>query len=83
MRGHVSVCVQLSEEAVSTAIGYLMIFMQHVSNVQLMREFLQFLTIGMCDGGKSVLNCLIQNMNSSTRKVKTIKIIAMSSMYYK
>ena len=52
------------------ATGYLTIFLSHITNIQLMREFLCYLTIGQCDG-KSVLNYLINNISTTNVKVLT------------
>ena len=60
--------LQRSEEAVTFATGYLTIFLSHITNIQLMREFLCYLTLGQCDG-KSILNYLIQNITTSNSKV--------------
>lgn len=62
--------LQKSEEAVTFATGYLTIFLSHITNIQLMREFLCYLTVGQCDG-KSVLNYLISNITSANVKVLT------------
>lgn len=60
---------QRSEDAVTFATGYLTIFLSHITNIQLMREFLSYLTVGRCDG-RSILNYLIQNIASSNVKVR-------------
>lgn len=52
------------------ATAYLTIFLSHITNIQLMREFLFYLTLGRCDG-KSVLNYLINNIASTNVKVLT------------
>ena len=64
----VNFLTQKSEEAVTFAVGYLTIFLSHITNVQLMREFLFYLTVGECDG-KSVLNYLIRNITTSNVQV--------------
>lgn len=64
------VSLQKSEEAVTFATGYLTIFLSHITNIQLMREFLFYLTVGQCDG-KSILNYLINNISSTSVKVLT------------
>ena len=62
------VLLQRSEEAVTFATGYLTIFLSYITNIQLMREFLCYLTVGRCDG-KSVLNYLVQNIATTNAKV--------------
>lgn len=44
--------------------AYFTIFLTHISNVALMREFLSYLMQGKCDG-RLILNSLLQNISSS------------------
>ena len=59
---------QPSEEAVTIAMAYVALFLSHISNVTLMREFLRFLIRGKYDG-KSVLNVVLHSVSSSNVKV--------------
>ena len=74
--------MQKSEEAVTFATGYLTIFLSHITNIQLMREFLCYLTLGRCDG-KSILNYLINNITSSNAKVLTPTLADWTEKWYK
>ena len=50
------------------AMAYLTLFLSHISNVSLMREFLRFLVKGSYDG-RSVLSTIILGVSSSSVKV--------------
>lgn len=52
------------------ALAYVTIFLAHITNVALMREFLCYLMQGRCDG-QSVLSALTQHMSSSNHLVST------------
>ena len=59
---------QNSPEEITVATGYLTLFLLHITNVQLMRTFLQFIISGECDG-QPVVNSLIQNISSDSQQV--------------
>lgn len=50
------------------AMAYLTLFLSHISNISLMREFLRFLVKGSYDG-RSILNTIILGVSSSSVKV--------------
>lgn len=76
---HVGICItqllssllrsfcQSSEDAVMFTTVYLTLFLTHISNVSLMREFLRYITLGQVDG-RRVLNTLTINISSSNNK---------------
>lgn len=49
--------------------AYLTLFLTHISNVSLMREFLRYITLGQVDG-RRVLNTLTINISSSNNKAR-------------
>ena len=59
---------QSSEEAVAMAMAYFALFLPHISNVYLMREFLRFTVQGSYDG-KSVMNVILYSVTSKNVKV--------------
>jgi len=60
---------QSSEDAVMFTTAYLTLFLTHISNVSLMREFLRYITLGQVDG-RRVLNTLTINISSSNNKAR-------------
>ena len=61
--------LQKSESAVMFSLAYMTIFLKHISNVALMREFLCYLMQGRYDG-RPVLNTLVQNISSTNHLVR-------------
>ena len=47
---------------------YLTVFLKHISDVALMREFLHFVTLSKFDG-RPILDSLMQNIGSANHKV--------------
>jgi hypothetical protein len=62
---------QNSPDGAAVAVGYLCVFLNNITNVQLMGVFVQFITLGKCDD-KSIINCLVQYILSESNKVCNI-----------
>ena len=55
------------------SLAYLTIFLKHISNVALMREFLHYLMQGRYDN-KPILNTLVQNISSTNHLVRPTRV---------
>ena len=55
----------------TVAMAYLTLFLTHITNMALMREFLQFLVQGKYDG-RSVINTVLYSIASSDVKVSCL-----------
>lgn len=60
--------MQSSDSAVMFATAYVTIFLQHISNVALMRAFLRHLLQGTCDS-RLILHALAQNISKPNHLV--------------
>ena len=72
-RTHTHTHSQKSEGAVTVAMAYLTLFLGHVTNMSLMREFLRFLVAGKYDD-RSIINVILNSISSSNVNVSTISV---------
>jgi hypothetical protein len=64
---------QNSPDGAAVAVGYLCVFLNNITNVQLMGVFVQFITLGKCDD-KSIINCLVQYILSESNKLASVAL---------
>ena len=61
-------------------MAYLTLFLGHITNMALMREFLKFLVVGKYDD-RSVVNVILNSINSTSVNVRTHYCIVRYVMY--
>ncbi|CAI8048034.1 UPF0518 protein CG3558 [Geodia barretti] len=64
---------QKSEEAATVTMVYLALFLGHITNMALMREFLKFLVVGKYDD-RSIVNIILNSINSTNINTCTVAL---------
>lgn len=54
-------------------MAYLTLFLGHITNMALMREFLRFLVMGKCDD-RSVVNVILNSVTSTSVNVRKLQL---------